>query len=88
MPQARSASTTPCHHKGRAALTNAEYGTAYMAFPVVLIWLAVHTCWQTTAMREIFSTRSPEVSKRVFSWAGFIFLGRGMMPQDDVGPRR
>ena len=58
--------------------TNPEYGSAYIAFQV-LIWLAVHTCWQTTAMRN-FSTRSPEVSKRVFSWAGFIFLGRGMMP--------
>ena len=57
---------------------NPEYGWAYIAFQV-LIWLAVHTCWQTTAMRT-FSTRSPEVSKRVFSWAGFIFLGRGMMP--------
>ncbi len=59
-------------------LQNSEYGWAYIAFQV-LIWLAVHTCWQTTAMRN-FSTRSPEVSKRVFSWAGFIFLGRGMMP--------
>ena len=57
---------------------NPEYGWAYIAFQV-LIWLAIHTCWQTTAMRT-FSTRSPEVSKRVFSWAGFIFLGRGMMP--------
>ena len=55
-----------------------DYGWAYVAFQV-LIWLAVHTCWQTTAMRT-FSTRSPEVSKRVFSWGGFIFLGRGMMP--------
>jgi len=27
-----------------------------------------------------FSTRSPEISKRVFTWAGFIYLGRGMMP--------
>jgi SSS family solute:Na+ symporter len=58
--------------------TNPNYGWAYIAFQV-LIWLAVHTCWQTTAMRT-FSTRSPEVTKRVFSWAGFIFLGRGMMP--------
>jgi SSS family solute:Na+ symporter len=57
---------------------NPDYGWAYIAFQF-LIWLAIHTCWQTTAMRT-FSTRSPEVSKRVFSWAGFIFLGRGMMP--------
>lgn len=63
---------------GFSPLVNHEYGWAYIAFQF-LIWLAVHTCWQTTAMRN-FSTRSPEVSKRVFSWAGFIFLGRGMMP--------
>ena len=58
--------------------SNPDYGWAYVAFQV-LIWLAVHTCWQTTAMRT-FSTRSPETAKRVFSWAGFIYLGRGMMP--------
>ncbi len=57
---------------------NDQYGWAYVIFQVFL-WLAVHTCWQTTAMRT-FSTRSPEVSRRVFSWAGFIYLGRGMMP--------
>lgn len=57
---------------------NADYGYAYVAFQF-LLWLAIHTCWQTTAMRT-FSTRNPEVTKRVFSWAGFIFLGRGMMP--------
>lgn len=57
---------------------SADYGWAYIIFQV-LVWLAIHTCWQTTAMRT-FSTRSPEISKKVFSWAGFIFLGRGMMP--------
>lgn len=59
-------------------LRNPSYGLAYIAFQV-LLWLAVDTCWQTTAMRT-FSTRSPEISKRIFSWTGFIFLGRGMMP--------
>jgi SSS family solute:Na+ symporter len=29
---------------------------------------------------RIFSTRSPEISKRVMTWTGFIFLGRGMLP--------
>ena len=58
--------------------TNSQYGWAYVIFQV-LVWLAIHTCWQTTAMRA-FSTRSPEISKKVFSWTGFIFLGRGMMP--------
>lgn len=63
---------------GFSPLASPDYGWAYIIFQV-LVWLAIHTCWQTTAMRT-FSTRSPEVSKRVFSWAGFIFLGRGMMP--------
>lgn len=63
---------------GFSPLKNPEYGWAYIIFQV-LVWMAVHTCWQTTAMRT-FSTKSPEVSKKVFSWAGFIFLGRGMMP--------
>jgi SSS family solute:Na+ symporter len=27
-----------------------------------------------------FSTRDPETSRKVFSWTGFIYLGRGMMP--------
>ncbi len=63
---------------GFSPLTNPQYGGAYIVFQL-LMWLAIHTCWQTTAMRS-FSTRSPEVSKKVFSWAGFIFLGRGMMP--------
>jgi solute:Na+ symporter, SSS family len=63
---------------GFSPIASPDYGWAYIIFQV-MVWLAIHTCWQTTAMRT-FSTRSPEVSKRVFSWAGFIFLGRGMMP--------
>jgi len=63
---------------GFSPFANPNYGLAYVIFQV-LIWLAVHTCWQTTAMRT-FSTRSPEISRRVFSWTGFIYLGRGMMP--------
>ena len=64
--------------------TNPDYGWAYIAFQV-LIWLAVHTCWQTTAMRT-FSTRSPEISK------ASIFVGRLHLPgarhdADDVGHR-
>jgi len=63
---------------GFSPLANPDYGFAYIIFQV-LVWLAVHTCWQTTAMRA-FSTRSPEICKKVFTWTGFIFLGRGMMP--------
>jgi len=55
-----------------------QYGWEFIAFQV-LFWMAINTCWQTTAMRT-FSTRDSEVSKRVFTWTGFIFLGRGMLP--------
>ena len=29
---------------------------------------------------RVFSTKSPEISKRVMTWTGFIYLGRGMLP--------
>lgn len=29
---------------------------------------------------RMFSTKGPETSKRVMTWTGFIFLGRGMLP--------
>lgn len=58
--------------------TNPDYGWSYVIFQVLLL-MAVDTCWQTTAMRT-FSTRDPETSRKVFSWTGFIYLGRGMMP--------
>ena len=64
--------------------SNPDYGWAYIAFQV-LIWLAVHTCWQTTAMRT-FSTRSPEISEaRVF--VGGIHLSWARHDADDVGHR-
>jgi SSS family solute:Na+ symporter len=59
-------------------ITNPDYGWGFILFQV-LLWLAVDTCWQTTAMRT-FSTKDPETSRKVFSWTGFIFLGRGMLP--------
>ena len=59
-------------------IANPQYGLSYIVFQI-LLWLAVDTCWQTTAMRT-FSARDPETSRRVFTWTGFIFLGRGMMP--------
>ena len=64
--------------QGFNPFTNPSYGWAYIIFQV-LLWMAVDTCWQTTAMRT-FSTRDPETSKKVFFWTGLIFLGRGMMP--------
>jgi len=55
-----------------------KFGVSFLIWQI-LLWFSIHTCWQTTAMR-MFSTRSPEVSKRVMTWTGFIFLGRGMLP--------
>lgn len=63
---------------GFSPLTNMDYGWAFIVFQI-LLWMAVDTCWQTTAMRT-FATKDPETSKKVFFWTGFIFLGRGMMP--------
>jgi len=63
---------------GFSPISNQDYGWAYIAFQL-LLWMAVDTCWQTTAMRT-FATKDPETSKKVFFWTGFIFLGRGMMP--------
>jgi solute:Na+ symporter, SSS family len=57
---------------------NPSYGWSFVVFQV-LYWLAIDTCWQTTAMRT-FSTLDSKISSRVFTWTGFIFLGRGMMP--------
>lgn len=59
-------------------LANPRFGVTFLVWQV-LLWFAIHTCWQTTAMR-MFSTRDPETSKKVMTWTGFIFLGRGMMP--------
>jgi SSS family solute:Na+ symporter len=59
-------------------LENPKFGWSFL-FWQILLWFSVHTCWQTTAMR-MFSTRSPETSKKVMTWTGFIFLGRGMLP--------
>ncbi len=59
-------------------LVNPRFGMTFLVWQV-LLWFALHTCWQTTAMR-MFSTKSPELSKKVMTWTGFIFLGRGMMP--------
>src|SRR6185312_797719 len=59
-------------------LTNPTYGAGYIIWQVIL-WTAVDTCWQTTAMRTM-SMKTPELSKKVFGWTGLIFLGRGMLP--------
>ncbi|HKW89212.1 MAG TPA: sodium:solute symporter family protein [Candidatus Acidoferrales bacterium] len=63
---------------GFSPISSPKFGWTFLIWQI-LLWLSIVTCWQTTAMR-IFSTRSPEVSKRVMTWTGFIFLGRGMLP--------
>lgn len=63
---------------GFSPLANPAFGWRFLIWQA-LLWFSIHTCWQTTAMR-MFSTKSPETSKRVMTWTGFIFLGRGMLP--------
>ena len=58
--------------------SNPSYGWSFVIFQV-LMWFAIDSCWQTTAMRT-FSTLDSKISSRVFTWTGVIFLGRGMMP--------
>ena len=63
---------------GYSPFANSQFGWTFLIWQA-LLWFSIHTCWQTTAMR-MFSTKSPETSKRVMTWTGFIFLGRGMLP--------
>lgn len=63
---------------GFSPIASPKFGWTFLVWQV-LLWLSIVTCWQTTAMR-IFSTRDPRTSKRVMTWTGFIFLGRGMLP--------
>jgi SSS family solute:Na+ symporter len=63
---------------GFSPLANPKFGLTFLIWQI-LLWFSIHTCWQTTAMR-MFSTKSPEISKKVMTWTGFIFLGRGMLP--------
>jgi len=63
---------------GFSPLISPQFGWAFIVFQL-LFWLALSTCWQTTAMRT-FSTRDAETSAKVFTWTGFIFFGRGMLP--------
>src|SRR5499425_751907 len=63
---------------GYNPIVNAKFGLTFLLWQI-LLWFSVNTCWQTTAMR-VFSTKSPEISQRVMTWTGFIFLGRGMLP--------
>jgi len=59
-------------------VANPKFGITFLIWQI-LLWFSIHTCWQTTAMR-VFSTKSPDTSKRVMTWTGFIYLGRGMLP--------
>jgi len=70
--------TTTMGATGFDPLANPKFGLTFLIWQI-LLWFSLHTCWQTTAMR-VFSTKGPETSKRVMTWTGFIFLGRGMLP--------
>jgi SSS family solute:Na+ symporter len=70
--------TTTMGPAGFNPLQNPKFGFTFLIWQI-LLWFSIHTCWQTTAMR-MFSTKDPETSKRVMTWTGFIYLGRGMLP--------
>jgi SSS family solute:Na+ symporter len=70
--------TSVMGENGFNPISNPKFGATFLVWQI-LLWFAINTCWQTTAMR-MFSTKSMEVSKKVMTWTGFIFLGRGMLP--------
>jgi SSS family solute:Na+ symporter len=63
---------------GWSPFANPRFGVTFLVWQI-LLWFAMNACWQTTAMR-MFSTNSPETAKKVMTWTGVIFLGRGMLP--------
>jgi len=69
---------TTMGNAGFNPIASPKFGLTFIVWQI-LLWFSIHTCWQTTAMR-MFSTKDPETSKKVMTWTGFIFLGRGMLP--------
>jgi SSS family solute:Na+ symporter len=63
---------------GFSPFSSPRFGWTFLIWQA-LLWVSISTCWQTTAMR-MFSTNSPATAKKVMSWTGVIFLGRGMLP--------
>jgi solute:Na+ symporter, SSS family len=59
-------------------LESTHFGWTFLVWQL-LLWFALTACWQTTAMR-MFATNSATTAKRVMTWTGVIFLGRGMLP--------
>ena len=70
--------TSTMGQAGFSPIANPNFGLTFLLWQT-LLWFSIHTCWQTTAMR-VFSTRDPQTARRVMTWTGFIFLGRGMLP--------
>jgi SSS family solute:Na+ symporter len=70
--------TTVMGPSGWNPIDNPKFGWSFLIWQV-LHWFAMCACWQTTAMR-MFSTNSPQTAKKVMTWTGVIFLGRGMLP--------
>jgi len=63
---------------GFSPLSNPEFGWPFILWQILAMF-AAFTCWPTTAMRA-FSMKSKDLSRRLFTWTGFVFLGRGMLP--------
>src|SRR5262245_13433976 len=70
--------STTMGEAGFNPIVNPNYGFTFRVWQV-LLWISLNTCWQTTSMR-MFSTNSPETSRKVMTWTGFIYLCRGMLP--------
>lgn len=63
---------------GFSPISHPNYGWTFIVWQILAMF-AGFTCWPTTAMRA-FSMKNKDLSRRLFTWTGFIFMGRGMLP--------
>ncbi len=64
--------------RGFSPIANPDYGWTFIMWQILAMFAGL-TCWQTAAMRTL-SMRNKDLSRRVFTWSSFIFVGRGMLP--------
>src|SRR5882672_2836801 len=48
---------------GFSPIQNPKFGLTFIVWQI-LLWFAINSCWQTTAMR-MFSTKNPETSRKI-----------------------
>jgi SSS family solute:Na+ symporter len=64
--------------KGFNPMVNPDLGWKFIIWQV-FSWLALLTTWAPIASRT-FSSDSPQTSRKIFSWTGYLALARGILP--------